>query len=72
LVPVDVTGTNQDISTRARKAEILFRKRRNRRMPTPNKSSVINAGVSNLNRTNAIEKLLSPNYIYRPNSGILP
>jgi hypothetical protein len=30
-------------------------------MPTPYKSSVINAGVSNLNRNNAVEKLLSPN-----------
>jgi hypothetical protein len=41
--------------------KILFGKRRNRRMPTPYKSSVINAGVSNLNRMNVIEKLLSPN-----------
>jgi hypothetical protein len=41
--------------------KILFGKRRNRRMPMPYKSSVINAGVSNSNRMNAIEKLLSPN-----------
>jgi hypothetical protein len=41
--------------------KILFGRRRNRRMPTPYKSSVINAGVSNSNRTNAIKKLLSPN-----------
>jgi hypothetical protein len=43
------------------KRNILFGKRQNRRMPTPYKSSVINAGVSNSNRTDAIEKLLSPN-----------
>jgi hypothetical protein len=41
--------------------KLLFGNRRNRRMPTPYKSSVINAGVSNSNRTNAIEKLLSTN-----------
>jgi hypothetical protein len=41
--------------------KILFGKRQNRRMLTPYKSSVINAGVSNSNKTNAIEKLLSPN-----------
>jgi hypothetical protein len=40
--------------------KILFGERRNRRMPRPYKSSVINAGVFNSDRTNAFEKLLSP------------